>query len=69
MTESRWPKKDDRIEKTVNVTKKILVVDNCKRHNALEFDRKVTVNVYSIYKQYCKLKYFSFEEIFKYSNI
>ena len=46
MTESRWPKKDDRIEKTVNVTKKILVVDNCKRHYALEFDRKVTVNVY-----------------------
>ena len=35
-------KKDDRIEKTVNLT----FFDNCKRYDEIENDRKLTVNVY-----------------------
>ena len=34
------------IEKTVNVNKNFFLVDNCKRYNAIEFDRKPTVNMY-----------------------
>ena len=33
------------IEKTVNVTKFIFLVDNCKPYDAIEFDRKRTVNI------------------------
>ena len=33
------------IEKTVKVTK-FFFVDNCKHYDAIEFDRKRTVNIY-----------------------